>query len=136
MPSLHVTVFHALAGKLNASYLDRYRRMLRIAAQAASRSAASRVSGCGERLSARRPDGGGALNTEHIAQPQFCNRLTEARIVAVSRISQHGSLGNSVGQGLADLAQRDLQFGLKSDVVRNLGLPPELAVVGPKFRQI
>jgi hypothetical protein len=62
--------------------------------------------------------------------------LTKARIVAVCRVGQHGSLGNSAGDGLTDLAERDFQLGLKNNVVRNLGLFSAQAVMGPRFRQI
>jgi hypothetical protein len=98
--------------------------------------AVARVFRCGQRLCSRRPDGGGALNAQHVTQFHFGYGLTKARIVAVCRVGQHGSLGNSVGNGLADLAECNLQLGLKNNVVGNLGLAPELAVIGPDFRQI
>src|ERR1035438_9085285 len=110
--------------------------MFRVAAHAVGWPAAARVCRCGQWLCSRWPDGGGALNAQHIAQFHFCYGLSKAGIVAVCRVGQHSSLGNSVGDCLADLAERDLQLSLKDNGVRNLGLLPELSVVGPDFRQI
>src|SRR5580658_1604976 len=93
--------------------------MIRIAAQTARWLAASRVSGHGERLHARRPDSRRALDADYISQPHFRQGLTERRIVAIGRIGQYGSVGNPVGDSLADLLQRYLQFGLEHDLLRN-----------------
>ncbi len=136
VPSRHVTVFHALAGKFSASCLAD--------TGACSASRRRRLAGrprpeyfgAEQRFDSRRPDGGGALDAQHIAQFQPGHRLTKARVVAVSRVSQHRSLGNSVGHGLADLAERDLQLGLEQNLLGNPGLLPVLGVVGPGLGQI
>lgn len=40
----------------------------------------------------------------------------------VCRIGQQSSMGNSVGHGLADLSECDLQLGLKENLLRSFGL--------------
>jgi hypothetical protein len=62
--------------------------------------------------------------------------VAEGSIVAVSGIGHDHATRHAVRDGLADLAEGDLRFGLKPDLSRHTRLLAPGWVLGPVFRQV
>src|SRR6478735_7141852 len=89
-----------------------------------------------KRPGARRPQHGRRLNADRIGESQCFESLAKGTVVAIGSISQYDGTRHILVHQPADMIERHVRLGLKSNLFGHAGLLAPLWIVGPYLGKI